>query len=130
MKTSSAKAKARNLQKLVVMKLRKHYGLDEEFGNDCYIGDIQSVPMGMSKEDILLSPKASKVVPFSVECKNQEKLNVWSALLQCETNSKGKVPLLVFKRNRSKVYACLELDELLRLLKKSGKNLPLFNGEK
>lgn len=117
MKTSSAKAKARNLQKHVVKRFREHWGFDQELGEDCYTGDIQSVPMGMSKEDVLLSPIAQTKVPFSVECKNQEKLSIWSALKQAETNSNNRVPLLVFKRNRSKVYACLELDELLRLIK-------------
>ena len=40
--------------------------------------------MGDSGEDILLSPAARKLFPFSVECKNQEKLNIWSSLEQAE----------------------------------------------
>ena len=117
MRTSSAKAKARNLQKYVVKVFREKWGFDESCGDDCYTGDIQSVPMGMSKEDILLSPKAKTVVPFSVECKAQEKLSIWSALKQADNNSEDRIPLLVFKRNRSKVYACLELNDLMRLVK-------------
>ena len=117
MKTSSAKAKGRLLQQYVVKVLRDRYKLDKNI-TDCYEGDVQSIPMGMSKEDIKLSPKAQKLIPFNIECKNQEKLNVWSALKQAEVNTtKGRVPLLVFKRNRSKVYAVLELDELMKLIK-------------
>jgi len=72
--------------------------------------------MGDSGEDILLSPAARKLFPFSVECKNQEKINIWSSLEQAETNSGKHTPLLVFKRNRSKTYAVLQLDDLMRLL--------------
>ena len=72
--------------------------------------------MGDSGEDVLLSPAARKLFPFSVECKNQEKLNIWSALEQTENNSNNHVPLLIFKRNRTKTYAVLEFDKLLELL--------------
>jgi len=54
--------------------------------------------------------------PFSVECKNQEKLNIWSSLEQAEINSGKHAPLVIFKRNRSKTYAVLEFDKLLELL--------------
>ena len=66
--------------------------------------------------DVLLSPAARKLFPFAVECKNQEKLNIWSSLEQAETNSGKHIPLLVFKRNRSKTYAVLEFGKLLELL--------------
>ena len=72
--------------------------------------------MGDSGEDILLSPAARKLFPFSVECKNQEKLNIWSALDQAEQNSGEHTPLVIFKRNRSKIYAVLEIEKLLELL--------------
>ena len=72
--------------------------------------------MGDSGEDILLSPAARKLFPFSVECKNQEKLNIWSSLEQTETNAGKHTPLLIFKRNRSKTYAVLQLDDLMEML--------------
>ena len=78
--------------------------------------DVRSITMGDSGEDILLSPAARRLFPFSVECKNQEKLNIWSALEQAEDNSNNHIPLVVFKRNRSKTYAVLEFDSLLKLL--------------
>ena len=61
-------------------------------------------------------PAARKLFPFSVECKNQEKLNVWSSLEQTETNAGKHTPLLIFKRNRSKTYAVLQLDDLMEML--------------
>ena len=51
-----------------------------------------------------------------MECKNQEKLNIWGALEQAEENSGDHAPLVIFKRNRSKTYAVLEFDKLLELL--------------
>ena len=52
MKTSSAKAKGRNLQKWVVSKLIEHLQLDEE--------DLESRPMGSSGEDIIMGKQPDK----------------------------------------------------------------------
>ena len=110
MKTSSGKAKGRRLQNKIRDLLLEH------FSDKLEPDDIRSQIMGMSGEDIVLSPAARKLFPFSLECKNQEKLNIWSSLEQAETNAGKHTPLLIFKRNRSKTYAVLEFDELLKLL--------------
>ena len=72
MKIKSAKAKGRNLQNLVRDKLRKifveEWTLFPKLEND----DIKSQTMGMGGEDILLSPMAKKLIPYSFECKNTE----------------------------------------------------------
>ena len=109
MKTRSAKNKGKRLQNNVRdLILEKFTQLEPD--------DVRSTTMGDSGEDILLSPAARKLFPFSVECKNQEKLNIWSSLEQAENNSGKHTPLLIFKRNRTKTYAVLELNELLKLL--------------
>ena len=109
MKTQSAKAKGRRLQKEIKeLILEKFSSLEED--------DVRSTSMGASGEDILLSPAARKLFPFSVECKAHEKLNIWSAIEQAEENANEHTPLVVFKRNRSKRYAVLEFEELLKLL--------------
>ena len=73
--------------------------------------------MGQSGRDISLSPAAEKIIPFDVEVKNQEKLNIWSAINQAESNTKeGRIPMVVFTRNRSKTYAVIEFDKLTDLL--------------
>ena len=109
MKSRSAKNKGKRLQNQVRdLLLEKFQQLEED--------DVRSTTMGDSGEDILLSPAARKLYPFSVECKNQEKLNIWSSLEQAENNSGKHTPLLIFKRNRTKTYAVLELDELFNLL--------------
>ena len=72
--------------------------------------------MGMSGEDIVLSPAAKRVIPYSFECKNQERLNLWSSLVQAESNCEQRNPVLVFKRNRSKIYVALEFDHFIELI--------------
>ena len=78
--------------------------------------DIESQVMGMSGEDIVLSPAAKRVIPYSFECKNQERLNLWSSLEQAESNCEDRQPVLVFKRNRSKIYVAIEFDHFIELI--------------
>ena len=109
MKTRSAKNKGKRLQNDVrdlILETFKQLEPD----------DVRSTTMGDSGEDILLSPAARKLFPFAVECKNQEKLNIWSSLEQAEQNAGEHIPLLVFKRNRSKTYISMEINDLMRLL--------------
>ena len=109
MKPRSAKNKGKRLQNTIRdLILEKFDSLEKD--------DVRSITIGDSGEDILLSPAARRLFPFSVECKNQEKLNIWSALEQAEENSGDHVPLVIFKRNRTKTYAVLEFDKLLELL--------------
>ena len=107
MKTRSAKNKGKRLQNNVRDILL------EAFKED----DVKSTTMGESGEDIQLSPAARKLIPYAFECKNQEKLNIWSALEQAESNSEKGKPVLVFKRNRSKTYAVLQLEDFVELIK-------------
>ena len=79
-------------------------------------GDIKTAVMGESGEDIILSPAARDLIPYSFECKNQERLNIWESLSQAEDNSGDYAPIVVFKRNRSKTYIAVELEEFLKLI--------------
>ena len=72
--------------------------------------------MGESGEDIILSPAARDLIPFSFECKNQERLNIWESLSQSEQNCGEYTPAVVFKRNRTKTYIALELEEFLKII--------------
>jgi hypothetical protein len=111
MKTSSGKAKGRRLQNKIRDVLLEH------FSDKLEPDDIRSQIMGMSGEDIVLSPAARKLIPYSFECKNQEKISIWESLNQAESNSGDYPPVLIFKRNRSKTYVTIELDEFLKLIK-------------
>ena len=109
MKPRSAKNKGKRLQnKVRDIILEKFDSLEPD--------DVRSITMGDSGEDILLSPAARRLFPFSVECKAQESLSIWSALEQAESNAGKHIPLLVFKRNRSKTYVTIELEEFIKLI--------------
>ena len=109
MKVKSAKAKGRKLQNKVVEELRKAY---PELEDD----DIKAQIMGVSGEDVVLSPLAKRLIGLSFECKNQERLNLWDSLSQAETNCEDRTPVLIFKRNRSKTYAAIPFEFLIKLL--------------
>ena len=116
MKVKSAKAKGRNLQNLVRDKLRSIFvDLWNKMPRLEY-DDIKSQTMGMGGEDIVLSPIAKKLIPYSFECKNTERLNLWKSLEQADGNSEDRMPVLVIKRNRSKVYAVIEFDNFLTMI--------------
>ena len=109
MKPSSAKGKGRRLQNFLRDKLYTYF---PSLRN----GDIKTAIMGESGEDIILSPTAKDFIPYSFECKNQERLNIWESLNQAEGNSDDRVPVLIFKRNRTKTYAAIELESFLELI--------------
>lgn len=105
----SRKAKGRNLQKEVATKILGTFpNLTER--------DVQSTSMGASGVDIKLSAAAAEKFPYSVECKNVEKLSIWSAIEQAEANKEDLEPLVVFKRNRSKIYCVLEFETFMKLV--------------
>ena len=110
MRPRSAKAKGKRLQNKVTKLLQEKYSSVLEKG------DFKSTTMGEHGMDVQLSPSARKIFPFAIECKNQEALNVWKSLEQAETNSEGLMPLLIFKRNKSKIYISLEISDFLKLL--------------
>lgn len=112
----SRKAKGRRLQNKIRDLLLEHFS--DELEQD----DIRVAIMGESGMDIKLSPKAQEHIPYAIEAKNQEKLNVWSALEQAEDNATDKLsPVLIFKRNRSKTYVVVEIEEFLKLINDKSK---------
>jgi hypothetical protein len=107
----SAKAKGRRLQQEVRDAILATF--DAQLQPD----DVRSTSMGASGEDLLLSPAARAAVPFSIECKNVESLNIWKALEQA--GGRQHPPLVVFRRNGTKAHAALPFDVLLELLRKA-----------
>ena len=110
MNVRSNKAKGRKLQNTVRDLLRNSFPSLEE-------DDIKSQTMGMTGEDIVLSPAARKKIPYSFECKNVERLQFWSAVEQCEVNCKeGVAPAIVVKKNRKSPMVAIPLDVFLGLI--------------
>ena len=111
MSARSAKAKGRRLQNLVRDKLRVAFPKLHE-------DDIQSQTMGMGGEDIVRSPAAREVIPYSFECKNVERLQIWKAIEQCESNNHYyDNPAIVFKKNRKDPYVAIPLDTFIELIR-------------
>ena len=73
--------------------------------------------MGMSGEDIVLSPAARKLIPYSFECKNKERMSIWEGIDQAKTNAEDRVPVLVIKKNRRNPYAVINLESFINLIK-------------
>ena len=111
MKPQSAKAKGRNLQKWVRDLLLESFPQLEE-------DDVRSTSMGAGGEDLQLSPAARKLFGFSIECKNQERLNVWDAYDQASANSGKHEPLLVMKKNRKKPLVVIDAETFIQIIKK------------
>jgi hypothetical protein len=83
MKTQSAKAKGRKLQQWFRDRLIDVLEIHEE--------DIESRSMGAGGEDLIMARAAREKFPYSVECKNQEKINIWESYKQADMNSKPLV---------------------------------------
>lgn len=109
MKRGSAVAKGRRLSSVVADIVRAMVEGEP--------GDVTVTPSGINGPDVQLSPYAKRRFPFAIECKNQEKLSIWSALKQCEDNAKkfGGIPMLVFGRNRTQPYVCIPLSDLPKI---------------
>ena len=109
MKTSSAKAKGRRLQQKFMQLLIEKLDIDSE--------DIESRSMGAGGEDLIMSKAARTKFPYSIECKNQEKLNIWSAWEQANSNRGIYEPLVVIKRNGTAPLVVLDAENFLDYVK-------------
>ena len=111
MKTSSAKAKGRVLQDFIRDVFR------DIFRDVLEKDDITSRIMGCSGTDIILSPQASKLIPFSIESKNQEKFSINKSLRQAIDNAEDdRIPLVVFSKNRDDIYVSLKFNDFIKLI--------------
>jgi len=112
----AGKAKGRRLQNKVKDLLL------EAFKDELEEDDVRGAIMGESGMDIKFSPLAKKLIPYAIECKNQEALSIWSSLEQAEENCPDDMtPTLIFKRNHSKTYAVIELDKFIKLISEKSK---------
>jgi hypothetical protein len=105
----SRKAKGRTFQKEVARAIREYFNLQDN--------DAISTAASVGGEDVILSEFAKRLFPFSVECKKQEKLQIWSAIEQAEKNSKERTPIVVFSRNHAKTYVVIDFESFLALTK-------------
>ena len=111
MKPQSAKAKGRRLQQQFRELLIEELGIHPE--------DIESRSMGAGGEDLIMARAAREKFPYSIECKNVEKLNVWEAYKQAEENSKNYEPVVVMKKNNLKTLVVIDAEHFVKIHKDS-----------
>ena len=109
MRPQSAKAKGRRLQQQFRELLIEKLGIHPE--------DIESRSMGAGGEDLIMARAAREKFPYSIECKNVEKLNVWEAYKQAEENSKNYEPVVVMKKNNHKTLVVIDAEHFVKIHK-------------
>lgn len=109
MKTSSAKAKGRNLQKRVRDAILEAYpNLSDR--------DVRSTSMGASGVDVTLSQVAVEQFPYSVECKSRARMAIYEFWDDTVDNvAPGTHPLLVIKMNHRDPLAVVSLEHFMEL---------------
>ena len=109
MKTQSRKAKGRRLQQQFMKLLIEKLEIDPE--------DIESRSMGAAGEDLIMSKAARNKFPYSIECKNQERLNILTAWDQANSNKGIYEPMLVIKKNGTAPLVVLNAENFLELIR-------------
>ena len=109
MRPQSAKAKGRRLQQQFRDLLIEELNIHPE--------DIESRSMGAGGEDLIMARAAREKFPYSIECKNVEKLNVWEAYKQADENSKNYEPVVVMKKNNHKTLVVLDAEYFVKIHK-------------
>tara|TARA_B100000287_G_scaffold432361_1_gene491528 strand:- start:3205 stop:3477 length:273 start_codon:yes stop_codon:yes gene_type:complete len=79
--------------------------------------DIESRSMGAGGEDLIMARDARQKFPFSIECKNVEKLNVYEAYAQACANSGDHEPILFMKKNHKKPLVVVDAEWFIRNFK-------------
>ena len=111
MKTSSAKQKGRKLQQWMRDLLIKKLDIHPE--------DLESRSMGSQGEDLIMARAAREKFPLSIECKNQESVNVWKSYEQATENSGEYEPVVVIKRNQSKPLVVIDAEYFVSMFKET-----------
>lgn len=97
-KTSSAKAKGRGLQQWVCAEISKLTGIPYVQADDDSL--IRSREMGQAGLDVILRGEASKLFPWSVECKATESFSLGATVEQVERNVKPGTNWLIVHRSK------------------------------
>ena len=110
MKPQSAKSKGRKFQQWVRDLLIEKLDIHPE--------DIESRSMGAAGEDIMMARSARNLFPFSIECKNQQSVNIWKSYEQAEANSGDYEPIVFLKRNNINPLVLVDAEYFVELHKK------------
>ena len=108
--TASRKQKGRTFQQALMRLLLAKFPQLED-------ADITSRSMGASGEDLLLSPAARKLIPYSFECKSLARFVGHSYIEQAVSNCpKNATPVAVVKANHKKPVVIMYMDDWIKTL--------------
>jgi len=112
MNTATRKAKGRKLQQYIVALILKYFpALSKD--------DVKSTAMGLNGADVQLSAKAKSLFPYSIECKNQERIkSIYKFYTQAERHCASEAVAFV-KSNRQKALAIIDAEYLIKLQSKT-----------
>ena len=80
--------------------------------------DVRSCSMGANGEDVILSPAARRLFPWSVECKARAKASIQTDYAQSASNTpKGSSPLLITKVDRCEPLVTMAWVDFERLIR-------------
>jgi hypothetical protein len=113
---SSAKAKGRNLQKIICKKISELTGY--EWGKDCA---IESRPMGQCGVDVRMESAVKELFPFATECKYQETWSISQWVKQAQDGMKLNPDtewVLFIRKNKMKPESLtvIDTDTFFRML--------------
>ena len=110
MKAKSAIAKGKNFERLIAKIFAKAFNTNIRrtpgSGNLDIKGDLRNL--------------SGPLEEWVIECKKQEKINIWDCIHQSQRQAGSKKWLLVFSRNREKEYVCLDLQDWIELIQMKG----------
>jgi len=107
--TAGNKAKGRRLQQWVAKTMLSLSSLSSD--------DVVSRPMGSNGEDLMLSAAAREVFPLSIECANQERLNLWAKYKQAKSNApEGTLATVIAKKNGERAVAIVDAEAFLHII--------------
>ncbi len=108
-KTRSAKAKGKSLEKLIQTKiLEKFPELKDEI----------RVTIGQEHgSDLKLSKKALEVLPIKIEAKSRASMSVYTYYEQAKSHHGELEPIVIVKMNRRKPLIVMDLEYYLELIR-------------
>ena len=85
---------------------------------DIHPEDIELEVWVLGGEDLIMARSAREKFPYSIECKNQESINIWKSYEQAPENAKDYEPIVVLKRNKTKLLVLVDAKYFTELHKK------------
>ena len=109
MKPASAKAKGRLMQNWVADRIRY-------WNPELHKDDVRSTPMGVTGEDVQLSPAARERFPYQIECKSKKTYSAYKDYEQACGHGECE-PVVMVKINGKKPLAIMDAEHFISLVR-------------